>query len=1099
MIKQEIIDRIISDVDILEVAKDGGITIAKSSRTRHWACCPFHKESGPSFYVDTATNTWRCFGCHSGGNVISLYRKLENDLPFPIACRNLAKKYLNEDIEDDYKPSNEEIEKQKEADALRIVLSYAQSYFQDCIRESNAGAQKAREAVKARWGEDAIDTFGIGYAPKEGFLAWAKTKGLDFDNLEAVGLVGEGERGKYAMLRDRYTIPIYDKMSRVIGFTARTMSDNKDICKYLNLKNSLVYHKDTSVFGINFAQKEARLQDKFYLVEGGPDVVKLQSIGILNTVASLGGAWTPNQLKQLFKLARKVTFIPDADTLKPGNKWPAGTVNVFENGRAALQAGFTVNVREIPVDYPAPKKEDPDSWIVDRGKFSQMRQEEFIFWYCKRKYWPTPEDIEEFTTEARLAAIGDICSLLMLIRDEDTQSSYLSSLCSIYKHNREWKDALKRSKTAAAAEKQEKERKGDLRMLHEFGFVEHDNSYFGTNKDGDEIQWSNFELKPLFHIRDDFNPVRLFEIKNNNPETAPRLIELNMEEITSSSSLRKRLFGMGDYIWMAKDEQLIKLLGYLGRVTETADPIKQLGWQREGFYAFCNGAIEQGSWMPIDDMGILRLTAGKFYLPAMSKLNIDSRELYVNEKKFRHEKMMDHPTSQADFFAKVVQVFGENAMVGLCFYIATLFRDIVITKSRSFPLLNAFGPKGCGKTEFAATLMNFFYKYETKYEPLSINSASLPALSDYVGSVNDALVHIDEYQNAIDNRKVQWLKDLWNGVGRAKMNMDKDKKLVQAKVDSGIILTGQEMPTADIALFTRIIYLTFDKGEHTREEKQHFAELERFRQIGATHITIELLRHREQFQAAFGMAWKKAVEDLETALEDDNILDRIMTNWTVLLASYLAIKDYAKLPFTYEELLKVVVADVKRQNSMCNSTDEVAGFWNIINAAVQMGELRKDQDFKIKLVGSLTTNKAKIDNWSQPKSILMVRKDITMAIYRKLGRSMDVNLLPKESLLHYLQIGPEFYGTAKNAERFKKFAPNGLPETVEKLDENGNMVGRQTLWYKDRPLCFDYQMVAERYGIDFETETGDEEKPQKDPYQMSDRELEEAGVPTLGF
>lgn len=1099
MIKQEIIDRIISDVDILEVAKDGGITIAKSSRTRHWACCPFHKESGPSFYVDTATNTWRCFGCHSGGNVISLYRKLENDLPFPIACRNLAKKYLNEDIEDDYKPSNEEIEKQKEADALRIVLSYAQAYFQDCIRESNAGAEKAREAVKARWGEDAIETFGIGYAPKEGFLAWAKTKGLDFDNLEAVGLVGEGERGKYAMLRDRYTIPIYDKMSRVIGFTARTMSDNKDICKYLNLKNSLVYHKDTSVFGINFAQKEARLQDKFYLVEGGPDVVKLQSIGILNTVASLGGAWTPNQLKQLFKLARKVTFIPDADTLKPGNKWPAGTVNVFENGRAALQAGFTVNVREIPVDYPAPKKEDPDSWIVDRGKFSQMREEEFIFWYCKRKYWPTPEDIEEFTTEDRLAAIGDICSLLMLIRDEDTQSSYLSSLCSIYKHNREWKDALKRSKTAAAAEKQEKERKGDLRMLHEFGFVEHDNSYFGTNKDGDEIQWSNFKLKPLFHIRDDFNPVRLFEIKNNNPETAPRLIELNMEEITSSSSLRKRLFGMGDYIWMAKDEQLIKLLGYLGRVTETADPIKQLGWQREGFYAFCNGAIEQGSWMPIDDMGILRLTAGKFYLPAMSKLNIDSRELYVNEKKFRHEKMMDHPTSQADFFAKVVQVFGENAMVGLCFYIATLFRDIVITKSRSFPLLNAFGPKGCGKTEFAATLMNFFYKYETKYEPLSINSASLPALSDYVGSVNDALVHIDEYQNAIDNRKVQWLKDLWNGVGRAKMNMDKDKKLVQAKVDSGIILTGQEMPTADIALFTRIIYLTFDKGEHTREEKQHFAELERFRQIGATHITIELLRHREQFQAAFGMAWKKAVEDLETALEDDNILDRIMTNWTVLLASYLAIKDYAKLPFTYEELLKVVVADVKRQNSMCNSTDEVAGFWNIINAAVQMGELRKDQDFKIKLVGSLTTNKAKIDNWSQPKSILMVRKDITMAIYRKLGRSMDVNLLPKESLLHYLQIGPEFYGTAKNAERFKKFAPNGLPETVEKLDENGNMVGRQTLWYKDRPLCFDYQMVAERYGIDFETETGDEEKPQKDSYQMSDRELEEAGVPTLGF
>ena len=690
---------------------------------------------------------------------------------------------------------------------------------------------------------------------------------------------------------------------------------------------------------------------------------------------------------------------------------------------------------------------------------------------------------------------------LLLLLQREPEKDAVDALCRKYNHNREWKNTLKRAKTAAVAEKQEKERKGDMSMLREFGFTEHDNCYFGTNKEGDEVQWSNFKLKPLFHIRDDFNPVRLFEINNNNSETQPRLIELNMEEITSSSSLRKRLFGMGDYIWMAKDEQLIKLLGYLGRVTETADPIKQLGWQREGFYAFCNGAIEQGSWVPIDDMGILRLAAGKFYLPAMSKLNIDSRELYVNEKKFRHEKMTDSPTTQREFFSKVVQVFGDNAKVGLCFYIATLFRDIVIQKSRSFPLLNAFGPKGCGKTEFAATLMNFFYKYETKYEPLSITNASMPALSDYVGSVNDALVHIDEYQNAIDNRKVQWLKDLWNGIGRTKMNMEKDKKLVQAKVDSGIILTGQEMPTADIALFTRIIYLTFDKGEHTREEKMNFAELERYRQIGATHITLQLLKHREQFQAAFGLAWKKAAEDLENALENDNILDRIMTNWTVLVASYLAIRDYIEFPYTYDELLSVVVADIKRQNSMCNSTDEVAGFWNIINAAVQMGELRKDQDFKIKLVGNLSTNKTRLDNWSQPKNVLMIRKDITMAIYRKLGRSMDVNLLPKESLLHYLQIGPEFYGTAKNAERFKKFGPNGLPETVEKKDENGVMVGRQTLWYKDRPLCFDYEMISMRYGIDFETETGDEEKEKatKDPYVMTDDELKEAGLPIIGF
>ena len=120
MIKQENIDRIISDVSIRDVAIDEGITFSKERGGKLWACCPFHKENTPSFFVDTGTNTWKCYGgCHSGGNVISLYRKLKNDLPFPIACKELAKKYLNEDIEDDYKPSKEDGRSRKKKSLCR--------------------------------------------------------------------------------------------------------------------------------------------------------------------------------------------------------------------------------------------------------------------------------------------------------------------------------------------------------------------------------------------------------------------------------------------------------------------------------------------------------------------------------------------------------------------------------------------------------------------------------------------------------------------------------------------------------------------------------------------------------------------------------------------------------------------------------------------------------------------------------------------------------------------------------------------------------------------------------------------------------------------
>lgn len=107
---------------------------------------------------------------------------------------------------------------------------------------------------------------------------------------------------------------------------------------------------------------------------------------------------------------------------------------------------------------------------------------------------------------------------------------------------------------------------------------------------------------------------------------------------------------------------------------------------------------------------------------------------------------------------------------------------------------------------------------------------------------------------------------------------------------------------------------------------------------------------------------------------------------------------------------------------------------------------------------------------------------------------MDENLLPKESLLHYLQIGADFLGSTKNPERFIKFNPGGVPETVEKLDAAGNMVGRQKIYYKDRPLCFDYTMISNRYGIDLDTET---DSDSKDPAAMTDKELAEAGLQCL--
>ena len=104
-----------------------------------------------------------------------------------------------------------------------------------------------------------------------------------------------------------------------------------------------------------------------------------------------------------------------------------------------------------------------------------------------------------------------------------------------------------------------------------------------------------------------------------------------------------------------------------------------------------------------------------------------------------------------------------------------------------------------------------------------------------------------------------------------------------------------------------------------------------------------------------------------------------------------------------------------------------------------------------------------------PKDILMIRKNSMLTTYRQLGRQVDERMLPSESILHYLQNSPEYLGTSFSPERFKQFNANGQPiqEYVEKENKY------KTVYQQDRPLCFDYQMIHEKYGICLDSIVGD--------------------------
>ena len=1080
MIDQKYVDMIFDQVDVSKVIGEY-VNLTKKG-TRMWGCCPFHKENTPSFSVNLANDLWYCHGCQKGGNVINFIMEMEN-MPYPMAVKKLLRDELHINLEDaDLQSTPEEEARFKRLESMRIINKHLSDFFYTELYKETPEAKAARGYLATRkWEDNFCKEMRIGYAPDNGrdVVDFCEKKGLDLGLLQEMGILKMSEKSHalYCVYRNRIMIPIRDRYSNIEGFTARTMDEEKDGRKYINSSNSDLYDKSKSIFGISMAMREAKRTEKMFLVEGGPDVLKLQSVGITNTIASLGGAWTKEQFQKLRECRMQnvtLCFIPDSDVPKAGEKLGAGFKNVLKNGALAMQSGFTVTVREIPNDLETdhPKKVDPDEFIDKPERLASLTEKEFLIWYVEKKF------DKEAVMEEKQKVIEEVADLLILVKSEETQESYLSELAKLTDGTKGlWRQALNSAKRRKQEKLSDKNKKDGIDMLKNFGFREQYNSYYGMDKDGDDVRWSNFCLKPLFHIKDDLRPVRLFEIKNDEPEDKAEIIELDMDTFTSSKSLRKKLLGIGNYIWMAGDEQLISMQRYLAKVTETAVEIKQLGWQREGFYAFSNGTLNNDGWHDIDKLGIVRMEEGIYYLPAFSELYKNSKELYINERKFRYTNYSN--ISLHDYFTRICTVFGDNAKIALAFYVGSLFADVIRGHGIKIPILNLFGQPGTGKTEFAQVLMSFFL---TDANSPNIES-SVPSLADHIASVSNALVHIDEYKNSIDEKKSQFLKDLWNGVGRMRMNMDKDKKREQARVDSVLVLTGQEMPTVDFALFTRLIYLSCDKKNFSEEDKKNFDELMKFRMMGATHITLEILKHREKVVASIGTAWKKADSDLKFALRDEQLaVDRLRQNWSVVLTSYLVLNDSIDWPFTYEELLHLCTEGCKKQNGLCSTVDEVAGFWQIINVAIQQNQLVKDQDFCLKYVRQLKVTKAREPiEFVSVKAVLMIRKDIFLSRYMEIGNRMKVKVLPRESIQKYLENTHEHFGTSSTPVRFKKFNSNGFPEVEIKKDASDRVVSAKTVWYQDRPICFDYDLVSQKYNIMLVSGTGDDNDQEELP------------------
>lgn len=1043
MIRQEIIDTILDRTDIVQVIAQH--VQLKKSGIRYVGCCPFHQEKTPSFYVFPHTGTFKCFGCGEGGDAIHFIEKAENKT-FVEAVRTLAQK-ANVQIEEQ-EESVEEKQKRMHREALWITNKQVADFYRKQFLQS----KEAQEYAYKRWGKDYCTMQEIGYAPKDGHAMQQLPVKAEF--LKELGLLN---RGGYDFYQNRVVIQIHDRFGHVIGFTARCMDDQQP--KYLNSSESDIFHKSYVLFGIEDAWKTAAKQDKMFLVEGAPDCMRLQSIGIHNTVAALGSAWNDSHFSTIKRVTNKVCFLPDADPPKKGETHGHGVQVVMEAGTNAMEYGLTVSVKEIP-DTEENVKQDPDSFFKNTNIFNATEEVDFILWMADKLFPHTT------TTEEQREAIKEIAYLLSLIDDETGVSMYIGKLTKYYQGKRLWLKAVDEERKKREQETKKNHDKEENDLNRKYGFYVDHGCYMSITEKGSVYEWSNFTMLPLFHIKDNVNPKRLYKIKNCM--NCEEIVELKQEDLISISKFKQKVEGLGNYIWKATERELTKLKSYLYEKTETATEITQMGWQRAGFYAFGNGVVFNGVFQETDENGIVRLKdKGNYYLPSNSKIYKADPKLFTFEKQFVHLNLSS--VTLKEFTEQLFKVYGDNGRVGFCFYLATLFRDVVTSTSANhwFPILNLFGPKGSGKSELGHTLLSLF---TIAYTAPNIQNSTPSALNDTVAASANALAHIDEYKNDLDVKIIEFLKGLWDGTGRTRMNMDLDKKKETTAVDAGIILSGQEMPTADIALFTRIIFLQFPRSEFSDKEKQNYKKLLDMRSLGLTHLTIELLKQRRHFEQAWSTAFKETQADVGNALGDAKGEDRIMNNWCVPLAALRVLQSC--IPnLSYDDMLRVIVDGIRKQNAECKTNGELGGFWNTVQYLVSDGELIDGGDFFIRFLNHLKTDVADVC-WTERRPVLFLQKTRVFNLYRKEGRQTNDKVLPTDALRYYLQNSTAYLG-----EKVARFDVYKKGSPVYDTTKSATNKPPTRVTSAQRAYCFAYDRLVQIFAISLGDLYDDSEDP----------------------
>lgn len=416
MIDKFLIDKIKGANDIVEVISQF-VSLQKRG-INYVGICPFHADRHPSMTVSPSRQTYKCFVCGHGGDVINFVAEHEN-MSFNETLTWLAHR-VGIDL-----PvravSDEEVAKAHDTEARRIAIGAAAEFYSSRLD----GAKDFLASRGYQLDDEVLKTFRVGYAPagnvaKKELIA----AGYAERRLVEVGVLALSERGNlYDVFRDRILFPFVDLRGNVVGFSGRYLTPQENTGKYINTGDTPLFKKGEHVFGLFQARQSISKLDNVYLVEGQFDVTSLHKAGVTNTVAGSGTALTPEQIQLIARFTRKVTLLYDSDK--------AGIAASLKNCKLLLAAGFQISAVWLaagtdPDDLAREHKEETAKWLINRSK-------SFIHYFSNI----LRIDGNDSDPNREEEAISTLCDLMAVIPSETYRIKCMEAVSEIFKTNTE--------------------------------------------------------------------------------------------------------------------------------------------------------------------------------------------------------------------------------------------------------------------------------------------------------------------------------------------------------------------------------------------------------------------------------------------------------------------------------------------------------------------------------------------------------------------------------------------------------------------------------------------------------------------------------------